>query len=82
MKRVVTDILWVQNAPIAFNQVSFKSKKYEGICPWCTKSIGKVRASTYGDLYSKLFYIQVEHMDICNNRESVDMMVKIRNKFD
>ena len=82
MKRVVTDSLWVQNAPVSFNQVSFKSKKYEGICPWCTKSIGKVKASTYGDLYLKLLPIQAEHMDTCNNRESVDIMVKIRNKVD
>jgi hypothetical protein len=80
MKKVVTDILWVQNAPIAFNQISFKSKKYEGICPWCTKSIGKVRASTYRDLCIKIFPIQAEHMDTCSNRESVEIMVKIRGQ--
>ena len=78
MKRIVTDVLLFGDAPIAFNQISFKSKKYEGVCPWCTKDLGKVKASTYKELCSKLFPLQVEHMETCSERKSTEMKVIIR----
>jgi hypothetical protein len=77
-KKTVTDILMVGVAPIAFNQISYKSKKYEGVCPWCAQDLGKVKASTYGDLISKLFNIQVDHMDVCSGRELTEMIIKIK----
>jgi hypothetical protein len=79
-KKTVTDILWINNAPVSFNQISFKSKKYEGVCPWCTSDLGKVKASTYGELYQKLFPLQVDHMDTCSERESTEIMVKIKGQ--
>jgi hypothetical protein len=78
MKKVVTDILWLGGAPISFNQVSFKSKKYEGVCPWCTGNLGKIKASTYGELCSKLFPIQADHMSICEGRELTEIKVIIK----
>jgi hypothetical protein len=82
MKKIVTDILWLGNAPISFNQISFKSKKYEGVCPWCTKDLGKVKASTYGELCFKLFPIQTEHMDECGERESTEIKVIIKGQYN
>jgi len=80
MSKTVTDVLWLGNAPISFNQISFKSKKYEGVCPWCTENLGKVKASTYGELCSKLFPIQAKHMDVCNGRELEEIKVIIKGK--
>ena len=80
MSKIVTDILWLGGAPVSFNQISFKSKKYEGVCPWCTENIGKVRASTYGELCSKLFPIQAKHMDTCTGRELTEIQVTMRGK--
>ncbi len=80
MKRIVTDILWVEGAPIAFNQVSFKSKKYQGVCPWCATDLNKVKASTYGELYYKLFPTQAEHMNTCGGREETEMKITIKRK--
>ena len=77
-KKTVADILTDGISPIAFNQVSHKSKKYEGVCPWCTQDLGKVKASTYGDLYYKLISIQTEHMDTCSGRELTEMVIKIK----
>lgn len=75
MKKIVTDILWLGDAPISFNQISFKSKKYEGVCPWCTKNLGRIKASTYGELYLKLFPIQADHMNTCEGREFTEIKV-------
>lgn len=79
-KVVVTDILNAPYGPVAFNQISHKNRKYEGICPWCTCSLGKVQASNYGELYFQLIPIQSEHMDTCVGRESLEMNVMIKNK--
>lgn len=78
MKKTVTDIIWLGDAPISFNQISFKSKKYEGICPWCTENLGKVKASTYKELCFKLFPTQAEHMDKCKGRELTEVKVVIK----
>jgi len=78
MEKTVTDIIWLGGAPISFNQISFKSKKYEGICPWCTENLGKVMASTYKELCLKLFPIQAGHMDKCKGRELTEVKVIIR----
>ena len=78
MKKTVTDIIWLGGAPISFNQISFKSKKYEGICPWCTENLGKVRASTYKELCLKLFTTQAENMDKCKGRELTEVKVIIK----
>ncbi len=77
-KRIVSDILYLGEAPVAFNQISFKSNKYECVCPWCANNLGKVRATTYGDLAFKLYDIQVKHMPTCPNREETQMIVKIK----
>jgi len=78
MNKVVTDILWLNGAPISFNQISFKNKKYEGICPWCTKNLGKIKASTYIELYLKLFPVQADHMNVCEGRELTEIKVIIK----
>ena len=80
MKRVVTDVLWVEDAPIAFNQLSHKSKKYEGVCPWCAGNLGRVKASTYRELYIKLFPAQLEHMYECKGQNFTEMSITIKGK--
>jgi hypothetical protein len=81
MKKTVTDILWLGDAPVSFNQISFKGSKYEGVCPWCAENLGKVRASTYGELCSKLFPIQADHMDTCKEKESTEIKVVMKRKM-
>jgi hypothetical protein len=73
MKKV-SDILYVP-APLSFIQI--KLNKYECICPWCATGLDKVKATTYGELASKLFEITANHMDTCINREMNKMQVTI-----
>ena len=68
MKRRVSDILTIEKAPLSFLQV--KLGEYETVCPWCTKDLGRVKARTYGELVSKMFPIQSNHMDSCKQREA------------
>jgi hypothetical protein len=78
MKRVVTDILYLKGAPLAFNQISHKSKKYEGVCPWCASNIGKVKADFYGELVFKLLPLQIEHIGTCKSLEGSEIAVIIK----
>ena len=80
-KRLVTDILSVNGAPVAFEQISYKSKKYKGVCPWCAKDLNNVKANTFGDLYFKLISTQAEHMNACTNREATEMEIQIKNNY-
>jgi hypothetical protein len=80
-KRLVTDILSVGGAPVAFEQISHKSKKYKGVCPWCAKDLDNVKANTFGDLYFKLIPTQAKHMDSCTNRTATEMEIKIKNNY-
>ena len=82
MNTTVTDILYVgdKKIPLSFNQVSYKSKKYEAICPFCANKIGVVKANTYGDLVFKLYDLQVKHIDNCVNKFENDIIVKIKRK--
>ena len=81
-KTLVTDILYIgaENIPLSFNQISYKSKKYEGICPFCATEVGIVKASTYGDLIFKLFDLQVKHIGSCFNGSGTEIIVRIKNK--
>lgn len=72
--RKVSDILYLP-APLSFIQI--KKNKYEGVCPWCCKDLGKVEAVTYGELVDKLCPIITDHMDICVNREAYEIKVTI-----
>jgi hypothetical protein len=73
MKKV-SDILYVP-APLSFIQI--KKNMYEGVCPWCCKDLGKVKATTYGDLVNKLYPVTADHMDVCVNREAHEIKVTI-----
>ena len=68
MQRQVSDILTIGGAPLSFLQIELG--KYETVCPWCTENLGKVKAKTYRELVSKLFPIQINHMDECKQREA------------
>jgi len=72
--RKVSDILYTP-APLSFIQI--KPNKYECVCPWCTKDLDKVKATTYGELALKLFEITAKHMDVCVNRETHKIQVTI-----
>ena len=80
--KTVTDILYigVDHTPLSFNQVSHKSKKYEGICPFCANKVGVVKADTYGDLAFKLYDLQVKHINSCVNKFETNIIVKIKRK--
>ena len=80
--KTVTDILYVgvNHTPLSFNQISHKSKKYEGICPFCANEVGIVKASTYGDLALKLYDLQVKHIDNCVNKFETEIIVRIKRK--
>lgn len=75
MKRKVSDILTVGRAPLSFIQLN--RGKYEAVCPWCTKDLGKVNAKTYGDLIVKMFPIQSKHMNMCKQREALEGDIKV-----
>lgn len=77
-KIVVTDIINAGLGPVAFNQVSHKNRKYEGICPWCACSLGNTQASTYRELYFNLLPIQSNHMVVCEEREAREMKITIK----
>jgi hypothetical protein len=68
MKRQVSDILTIGEAPLSFLQI--KPGKYETVCPWCAKDLGKVKAKTYGELALRMFPIQSSHMKSCKRREA------------
>ena len=74
MKKV-SDILYVP-APLSFIQI--KRNVYEGGCPWCCNDLGKVKATTYGELVSKLFPITADHMGTCVNGHATEIKVTIK----
>jgi hypothetical protein len=80
--KTVTDILYIgiNKIPLSFNQISHKSKKYEGICPFCANKVGIVKANNYGDLALKLYDLQVKHIDSCVNKFETDIIVKIKRE--
>lgn len=74
--RIVSDILSIGGAPVAFNEVVYGT--YQGICPWCAENLAIVRAKTFGELYERLFDLTSDHMSVCASRKSTTMQVEIR----
>jgi len=74
-KRVVTDILTVEGAPVAFDEI--KQGTYRGVCPYCAENLDVVEAITFGVLFNKLWDITVAHIQTCIRREasSTDLWV-------
>jgi hypothetical protein len=73
VQRVVTDILTIAGAPVAFDEI--RHGQYRGICPWCALNLGVVESSTFGDLYEKLYDLTAEHMYVCEKKAATEIAV-------